>query len=140
VDSAGEPACELCGRRLRSVKHTRPYGAGQSCHPRCKSANIPTDRMEFNSVAAAAVGGAAAATEPLNKKRRRIQSDPGQEKIITSYSPRSLRLRAPKPVMPDKKRQKLEEEKAIARELDATHKKRMAALKKAATAVRHALK
>ena len=31
VDSAGWPACELCGARLNRVKHHRAYGPGRAC-------------------------------------------------------------------------------------------------------------
>ena len=31
MDSSGEAACEVCGRRLRTVQHHRPYGAGRAC-------------------------------------------------------------------------------------------------------------
>ncbi len=34
--SVSDPACQLCGRRLRSVKHHRPHGIGRACHPACK--------------------------------------------------------------------------------------------------------
>ena len=31
VDTAGWPACEICGRRLSKVKHHRTHGAGRAC-------------------------------------------------------------------------------------------------------------
>lgn len=42
ADSTGEPACEVCGRRLRTVKHHRPHGVGRACHPHCKGATTPS--------------------------------------------------------------------------------------------------
>jgi hypothetical protein len=59
VDAAGKPACELCGRRLSTVKHTHRHGVGHACHPRCK----PVRTKER----AAAVSAPAAAT-PRTKR------------------------------------------------------------------------
>jgi hypothetical protein len=140
VDSSGKPICELCPKRLAEAKGKKHiYGAGHICQ-RCYN---QTRKGQLESVvrSPSSTTSTAHVADSINKsKRKRNESDPGQNKIITSTSPRSLRVRAPKPVLPDKKKQKLEKKKDITRALDATHKMRMAALKKAAAAMRDALK
>ena len=46
MDSAGKPACELCGRRLSTIKHKHKHGPGHACHPRCKPQKGEADSQE----------------------------------------------------------------------------------------------
>ncbi len=66
VDSAGWPACELCGRRLTTVKHHRPHGEGRAC----KKHLIPEKPSPTTASVAAAV--------PLRSHKRNAGSEPGQ--------------------------------------------------------------
>lgn len=140
VDPSGKQICQLCPKRVTNFKGKKyNYGQGyvcQDCYDQTRSGK-PKNTL---AVPPAASSSPSTAPPPIRIKRKRTQSDPGQNKIITSYSPRSMRVRAPKPIMADKKKLKLEEEKSIAHALDVTHKKRMAALKKAAAASKDAFK
>ena len=90
VDSAGKPACELCGRRLADVKHIHRHGPGHACHPRCK-----TGRHRGDSTAAPA----GTATAPKQSRKRRAQSDPGELRTPSPPRVRSItpRVTAPMP-------------------------------------------
>lgn len=41
-DRAGKLVCEICSRRLNHIKHTREYGPGRVCHPRCQGTPAPS--------------------------------------------------------------------------------------------------
>jgi hypothetical protein len=88
--------------------------------------------MESNSDAPATAPAAAVPAERKEKKRRRTQSDPGEQP--TAASPRQLRVRAPKPTQPDRKKRKEAKEAAIMALLDETHRRRMEALGEAVEA------
>ena len=66
VDSAGKPACELCGRRLSKVKHTHKHGPGNACHPRCKPSKRTVDGGALDSTHAA-------------RSHKRARSDTGKQ-------------------------------------------------------------
>ena len=125
MDSSGEPACELCGRRLRSVKHHRPYGPGRACAPQCKQ-----KRQLGDSAVAAAP--AAAAAPPLTRKRR-AQSDPGEPRPRTPSPrrtrPTTIRVAPPMPIAAQKKQRTPRQDDRIMRLLDETHARRMATQK-----------
>jgi hypothetical protein len=74
-DLTGEPACELCGRRLRSIKHHRPHGSGRACSPRCKPSKHD------------AADAASLPSTPLARSHKRTPPDSGKELAITSASP-----------------------------------------------------
>jgi hypothetical protein len=128
VDPDGQPACELCGRRLSKVKHHRPYGIGRVCHPRCHDSRSAVDNGEQPLNAATTT---TTTTMIKEKKRRRVHSDPGK---LPSLTIKRLRVRATKPTPPDRKKQKQEKEAEITALLDQTHARRMAALSAAASA------
>ena len=66
VDIYEQPLCELCGRRLRTVKNTHPHGPGRACHPRCKPSKHAVDGIE--SISAVAV-----------RSHKRAPTDPGKQ-------------------------------------------------------------
>ena len=119
VDSAGEPACELCGRRLRTVKHKHKHGAGHACHPRCK----PREQA-FDAKPALAAPSAAS-------RKRRATSDPGESPEPAATQAITRRVVAP-PASTSKKQYNTRREQQIMRLLDETHGRRMAAEKAAA--------
>jgi hypothetical protein len=69
------------------------------------------------------------AVDDRQKRQRRIKSDPGETPVITLNR---LRVRAPKPIIPDRKKKKEELEAEIMSLLDQTHARRMAFLAAAA--------
>jgi len=77
---------------------------------------------------------------PSSNKKPRAHSDPGQQQqplqqqIPAALSPNRLRVRAPRPVVPDKDTLKKEKDAAIAALLEETHARRVAALAAAAAA------
>ena len=117
VDSAGEPACELCGRRLRTVKHQHKHGPGHACHPRCKEKKRPTE-------ATAAQSDAAATHKP---KKQRTASDPGEQQQRSRMQPNTRRILPPTPIQQTLPRSMRSTEK-ITRQLEETHARRMAAM------------
>lgn len=124
VDSAGEPACELCGRRLRTVKHQHKHGPGHACHPRCKERKRPTE-------ATAAQSDAAATHQP---KKQRAASDPGEQTKQQLPRTQSItrRVLPPNPTEQALPRSMRSTEK-IARQLEETHARRVAAMAAAAS-------
>jgi len=127
-DSDDQPACELCGRRLSRVKHHRPHGVGRACAPRCKVSR----RLDDHTTPSAAQSSTPVQpADGRQKRQRRIKSDPGQQPVITLNR---LRVRAPKPIVPDRKNKQEEREAEIMSLLDQTHARRMASLAAAASA------
>ena len=62
----------------------------------------------------------------MNVKKRKLSDGPGEKKHTPIViSPRQLRVRASKPVAPDKKKLKLDKEAAILAALDELHQQRM---------------
>ena len=49
VDSSNKPACELCGRRLSTVKHHRAHGVGRARHTQCKISNRTISSVAISS-------------------------------------------------------------------------------------------
>jgi hypothetical protein len=84
--------------------------------------------MEPNSDANATAPAAAVNVERKEKKRRRTQSDPGEQPTVIALSPRQLRVRAPKQPRLDRKQRKEAKQAAIMALLDETHRRRMEAL------------
>jgi len=125
VDSAGWPACELCGRRLSRVTHHRAHGLGRACHPRCKAREQP-HKGEAASVAASA--------PPVTPRKRRAQSDPGELPAVTASPARTRRITAAQPAPISKKQRAEQREERIMRLLEETHARRMAAEAAAAAA------
>jgi hypothetical protein len=120
VDSAGKPACELCGRRLADVKHHRPHGVGRAC----KKHSI----AEKPAPATAAV----AESVPVRSHKRKAESDPGQPlpAATESLNRTRLRVRAPRVVAlpsppPAKKAHRIPANVSLL--LDQAHARRMAA-------------
>ena len=111
VDPDGQPACELCGRRLSRVKHVHRHGPGHACHPRCKG------KQQQSAPAAAA------AAVPRQPRKRRAESDPGQLQAAPTLT---RRVTPPKPA-PALKKQRTRQEERIMQQLDETHARRMAA-------------
>lgn len=120
MDASGtNQLCELCGRQLHKVKHHRPCGVGQACHPRCKGKKHPLEAVSVKRPAS---------TERPNKKQRRTHSDPGPPLAITSTR---LRIRAPQPPPPALRPRPVKPHTPpldIMALLDATHARRMALL------------
>jgi hypothetical protein len=120
VDSAGWPACELCGTRLNRVKHHRPSGVGRKCDPRCKGTKRQSEERTSS-------------TERPVKIPRRTKSDPGQPMHIASTR---LRVRAPKPPPPATKPRNMKpsidsvDPMAL---LEAAHARRLALLQQEST-------
>ena len=125
VDSAGKPACELCGRRLANVKHHRPRGPGRVCAPQCKQ-----KRQSVDSSAAAA----AAVSPPKQSRKRRSASDPGESPEPVASQALTHRVVASEPAPTSKKQYNTRREEQIMRLLDQTHARRMAAEEAAAAA------
>jgi len=113
-DSDGQPACELCGRRLSKVKHTHRHGPGHACHPRCKARARPS-KDEAVPVAAAVAS--------VTPRKRRAASDPGELPAVAASPVRSRRIMPAKPA-PLNKKQRADK---IMRLLEETHARRMAA-------------
>jgi hypothetical protein len=123
----GRPACELCGVRLSTVKHKRPHGPGYACSPRCKPSKRPVS--EATAVAAAP----AAAAAPLMSKKRRAASDPG-EPPSPRMQPLTRRITPSQPSSSQKKQKRTTRaDDRIARLLDETHARRMAAVSASST-------
>ena len=63
-DAAGCAACELCGKRLNTVKHIRPHGPGFVCkkHPVAKKDSSAAAAVAPGAAAAAGAAAAPAAT------------------------------------------------------------------------------
>ncbi len=120
--ASGLPACELCGRQLGKVKHKHKHGAGHACHPRCKPLRSATPS---SAAPAAATAASSPAPSPPRKRKHRADSDPGQQ---SEHTVGRLRVRATRPLGPDKKKQKQEKEAAISALLDAAHARRVAAM------------
>jgi hypothetical protein len=118
LDPSGWPACELCGRRLSTVKHHRAYGPGRACHPRCKP--------QGKAAQDAAVSAAAAAA-PLTPRKRRAESHPGELPAQATPPALTRRVTPPSPVPANKKQRITRQEERIMRLLDETHARRMAA-------------
>jgi hypothetical protein len=118
VDSAGKPACELCGRRLADVKHHRAHGIGRACTPRCKPRG---------QVAPIAVAPATAAAQPAAnpRKRRGADSDPG-EQPAAAKRPMTRRVALPKPAPVQKQPRIARSHEEVMRLLDETVARRMA--------------
>jgi hypothetical protein len=126
MDGHRNQLCELCGQRLSRVKHTREYGAGRACHPRCKLSKRAADE---------AAGAAPAVTAAPKGKKRRAASDPG-EAPVNKPSPRpqpTTRRVIPSPaVSTEKKQHRTRLEEKILRQLEETAARREAALAAAA--------
>jgi hypothetical protein len=123
-DSSDKQLCERCGQRLSRVKHHRAYGVGRACHPRCHESKSEVDTGEHPISAPTVI-------TPKEKKRRRINSDPGTSTTLTHNR---LRVRASPPTQPDKKKLKQDKAAEITSLLDQTHARRMAALTAVASA------
>jgi hypothetical protein len=119
VDVYGQPACELCGRRLRTVKHHRPYGPGRACRSHEEDPRRAVDDAAGPTVAAVATEPAG----PRPSRKRRAASDPGEPLNLTR-----LRTRAPRPatIPPVKKARVQSTPVDISLLLDQTHARRMA--------------
>lgn len=116
------PRCGLCRRRLTG-KPTLPYGDGRKCKPRCKALQ---QRPATGGTAAAATPAAAA---PVAKPRkRRAESNPGEQAPLTWPSALTRRITPPKPAPVHKKQRTTRLDDKIARLLEETHARRMAAL------------
>jgi hypothetical protein len=90
--------------------------------------------MEPNSDATSSAPAAAVPAERKEKMRRRTQSEPGEQSAPITFSPRQLRVRAPKQPRLDRKQRKEAKEAAIMALLDETHRRRMEALGEAVEA------
>jgi hypothetical protein len=123
--SAGKPACERCGVQLNRIKHHRPCGVGRACAPQCKQ---PRSTTPPSAVSAATASSSPPAPSPSRKRKRRADSDPGEQ---SEHTLGRLRVRAPRVVAPDKKKQKQDKEAALSALLDAAHARRMALLAQA---------
>jgi hypothetical protein len=117
MDSAGKPACELCGRRLADVKHQHRHGLGHACHPRCKPRQQTSNREAAHAAAAA----------PATSRKRRAASDPGESPEPAATQPLTRRVNAPEPASTSKKQYNTRREEQIMRLLNETHARRMAA-------------
>jgi len=123
VDSAGEPACELCGRRLCTVKHHRPHGVGRACAPRCKEKR-PLD----------AGAGQVDAAITHRPKKQRAASDPGEQQMQqqqrrqSRVQPTTRRVLPSAPVAEQTQPRSMRSTEKIARQLEETHARRMAAI------------
>ena len=115
VDSDGQPACELCDRRLSKVKYTHPHNLGRACHPRCK----PSKR---------AVDDDAPKEPPAVRSHKRAKSDPGEKIALTATRTRPHRITAPKPLAPPPKPRISKPTVDVSSLLDQAHARRMALL------------
>jgi hypothetical protein len=79
-DLSGWPACELCGRRLSTVKHHRQHGNGRACHPRCKPLKHAGDNASLTP-------------SPAARSHKRTQPDQGKQQALTTAPP-------PPPLLP----------------------------------------
>ena len=114
VDSAGWPACELCGRRLSKVKHTKPHPPGRACKHGCKQRSNEPDAAGIN-----------VAAEPRPSKKRRAASDPGEPLSLTRFRVRAPPVDAPLPP-PKKARSSIPAD--VSSLLDQAHERRLALL------------
>ena len=120
VDSDGQAACELCGRRLSRVKHHRANGPGRACHPQCKGQKHTVDSTAAPPPVAPA---------PKQSRKRRAQSDPGEpppaQRSRTLPPALTRRVTPPKPIA-EKERRITREEARVSRLLDETVARREA--------------
>jgi hypothetical protein len=114
TDGKRNQLCELCGRRLVEVKHTKPCGIGRACKHGCKQLKHPLHDTGQQRATSA---------ERPAKKQRRTQSDPGEPIILT---PNRMRVRAPKPPPPRPKPRSTKPTIDPSALLDAAHAHRMA--------------
>ena len=119
TDTDGQQLCELCSRRLSRVAHHRPYGPGRACQKHDKT------QTAVPAAVHAALSTAAAASARRPQRKRRAVSDSGQQ---VEHTVDRLRVRAPKPTLPDRAKQKQDKEAATLALLEQTHARRMAAM------------
>lgn len=123
MNEFGQQLCELCGARLNRVKYKHKHGLGHACHPRCKEKKRSAD-------AGAAQPTAAVAHTP---KKQRAASDPGEQppqQEQLQQAPRQTitrRVLPPAPIEHTLPRSMRSAER-IARQLEETHARRMAAM------------
>ena len=119
-----------CARRLDKVTAHRPHAGGRACYPRCPKHLLKRTSAEKDEQTDATVPP----VRPL--KRVRASSDPGEQPAVqaaaaaTVHSQRhatSQRVPAPHPAHTSEKRSTRQEAR-IARLLEETHARRMAAL------------
>lgn len=115
VDSAGEPACELCGRRLRTVKgklHLHP--PGKICHSCYMKAQRPS--------AAAVDSSSAQPAAPVRSHKRKAESDPGEQQTQQQQSRMQTITRRILPLPPTKHAlpRSMRSTERIARQLEET--------------------
>ena len=114
-------ACERCGRQLSKVKHHRPHGVGRACAPRCKEVKRSLDAEKAQLPAA------------HKPKKQRTASDPGEQRTQqkqqyqSRMQPTTRRILPPTPIQQTLPRSMRSTEK-IARQLEETHARRMAAM------------
>lgn len=130
-DSAGKQLCNKCFIRLSKVPHHRPNGTGRACSPQCKAKPSSTNSSTPSSAPSTPTSTAITVPVVEKKKRKRNETDElkeGEETETHLTSQRNLRVRAVKPIVPDKKKLKLDKDAAILAELDKMHAARIAAL------------
>lgn len=131
-DAAGRLLCENCGRQLAKIKHHRACGSGRACHPRCKAQKRAADNE------AAEVSAAAAAPQA---RKRRATSDPGEEQHPAApacVKRHATTRRVTSPRSPAINQQRMTRRDAqVARLLEETHARRVAAAAAAKPAFDH---
>lgn len=122
VDVYGQPLCELCGRRLRTVKHHRAHGPGRACTPRCKLMKHAVDD-------AARPAAAAVSAVPRPSCKRRAESDPGEPLNLARLRTRAAPPPPPATTIPPTKKGRVQTTPVdAALLLDQAHARRLALL------------
>jgi hypothetical protein len=135
VDSVGKPACELCGRRLADVKHHRAHAPGRACNKHFTPSALASVAAAAATPSIVPLTGTPARPPRSDRKRRRAESDPGEQTILTG-----TRLRArtyvvkkkPPPVQTTRKKPTSLLSSSLSSSLDETHARRLAFLASAA--------
>jgi hypothetical protein len=139
-DKDRRPICLLhpsgSSNRIRAGQATKSYNGGKvhvSCYKIKRKEAAPSAPVSIPpSLPSLPPSLSLSSSSNKPSKRRRTQSDPGEQQTVAAFSPRQMRVRAPKPIQPDRKKQKQEKEDAVLAQLDATHQRRLAALVSAA--------
>jgi hypothetical protein len=120
-DSFGYQICELCSARLNRVKHHRPYGVGRACKACLVRLDRGTPTTPVVSVA------------PVRSHKRKAESDPGEQQTQQQQSRMQTITRRILPLPPTEHAlpRAMRSTERIARQLEETHARRMAAMESA---------